>query len=73
MNSKCVPIPVVEDRCDKKCCSVKTISLRVCIAITIHKSQGMTIGDGEVFEKVIVYLPEAGMKKESRFGVGCFF
>ena len=62
-NSKCVPIPVVEDRCDKKCCSIKTIPLRVCIAITIHKSQGMTIGEGEIFEKVVVYLPEEGMRK----------
>ena len=26
--------------------------------ISIHKSQGMTIGPGEVFEKVVVYLPE---------------
>ena len=34
------------------------IPLRVCIAISIHKSQGMTIGPGEVFEKVVVYLPE---------------
>ena len=63
MNSKCVPIPVVEDRCDKKCCSIRTIPLRVCIAITIHKSQGMTVGEGEIFEKVVVYLPEEGMRK----------
>ena len=34
------------------------IPLRVCIAISIHKRQGMTIGLGEVFEKVVVYLPE---------------
>jgi len=58
MPPTCVPVPVVMDQCEKKCCSVKTIPLRVCIAISIHKSQGMTIGPGEVFEKVVVYLPE---------------
>jgi hypothetical protein len=57
-----VPIPVVIDRCQKRCCSITTVPLRVCIAITIHKSQGMTIGDGQIFEKVIVYLPEAGCR-----------
>ncbi len=57
-----IPIPVVKDHCDKKCCSIETIPLRVCIAITIYKSQGMTIGPGQQFEKVIVYLPEAGTR-----------
>jgi hypothetical protein len=46
------------DQCEKKCCSVKPIPLRVCKAISIHKSQGMTIGPEEVIEKVVVYLPE---------------
>jgi hypothetical protein len=59
-----VPIPIVIDRCQKRCCSVTTVPLRVCIAITIHKSQGMTIGDGQIFEKVIVYLPEAGSRSD---------
>ena len=45
MPPTCVPVPVVMDQCEKKCCSVKTIPLRVCIAI-------------KVFEKVVVYLPE---------------
>ena len=60
MTSTCVPIPVVTVRCEKNCCSVTTIPLRVCIAISIHKSQGMSIGPNEIFEKVVVYLPEGG-------------
>ena len=52
-----IPIPVVTDRCEKKCCSITTIPLRICKALTIHKSQGMTIGPNENFERAIVYLP----------------
>ena len=57
-----IPVPVITERCERKCCSVQNIPLRVCIAITIHKSQGMTIGDGEIFEKAVVYLPESETK-----------
>ena len=53
-----IPVPVEVGRCEKGCCLVRGTPLRVCIAITIHKSQGMTIGRGEIFEKVVVYLPE---------------
>jgi ATP-dependent exoDNAse (exonuclease V) alpha subunit len=59
-----VPIPIVIDCCHKRCCSITTVPLHVRIAITIHKSQGMTIGDGQIFEKVIVYLPEAGSRSD---------
>ena len=31
--------------------------LEVCKALTIHKSQGMNIGEGKQFEKVVVCLP----------------
>ena len=34
----------------------------VYIAITIHKSQDMTIGEGEGFEKVVVYFPKVGAR-----------
>ncbi len=57
-----IPIPFAKAHCDKKCCSIETIPLRVCIAIAIHKSRGMTIGPGQQFEKVIVYLIEAGTR-----------
>ena len=39
------------------------IPLRICIAITIHKCQGMTIGPGQQFERVVVHLPESGTRK----------
>ena len=34
-----------------------TIPLRVCKAITIYKSQGMTVGNGEPWEYLVVLLP----------------
>ena len=39
--------------------------LRVCKAITGHKSQGMTIAKGEPFEMVVVKLPEKGENRIS--------
>jgi hypothetical protein len=57
-----VPIPICSVHCEKKCCSIQTIPLKVCVAITIHKSQGMTIGPGEQFERAVVYLPESTTK-----------
>jgi ATP-dependent exoDNAse (exonuclease V) alpha subunit len=55
-----VPIPLVTRRCEKKCCSM--IPLQVCKALSIHKSQGMTEGEGKQFKKVIVHLPLNGNK-----------
>ena len=57
-----VPIPICNVRCEKGCCSIQTIPLKVCVAITIHKSQGMTIGPGEQFERAVVFLPEPNAK-----------
>ena len=34
-----------------------TFPIRVCVALTIHKAQGMTIGEGELFNKVVIYFP----------------
>jgi PIF1 helicase. len=64
-NDKCFPhlpqsyvaIPVVHERCERNCCSIETVPLRVCVAITIYKSQGITVGKGEQFEHVVVHLP----------------
>mmetsp|Transcript_8160 Transcript_8160/g.15358 ORF Transcript_8160/g.15358 Transcript_8160/m.15358 type:complete len:325 (+) Transcript_8160:354-1328(+) len=53
-----VAIPVVvHERCERKCCSIETVPLPVCIAITIYKSQGITVGHGEFFKHVVVHLP----------------
>ena len=72
MNSKCVPIPVVEDQCDRKCYSNKTIPLRVCIVIESHKSQDMTVWEGEIFEKVMVYPHQEGIRKNPRLELVLF-
>ncbi len=34
-----------------------TIPLRVCKAITIYKSQGLTVGEGHVWELLVLQLP----------------
>ena len=48
-----VPIPVTECRCDRKCCSMRTIPMRVRKASSIHKAQGITVGSGCASTKVI--------------------
>jgi hypothetical protein len=58
----CVPIPIVTRRCEKNCCSISAMPLQVCKALTIHKSQGMTISEGKHFKKVVVSLPVSGNK-----------
>ena len=58
-----VPIPVQELRCEDQCCAKHCVPLRVCKALTVHKCQGMTIGDGEVFDKVIIHLSEPGRRQ----------
>ena len=50
-NTKLVAIPLCEQRCGKVYCSIKTLPLCVCYALTVHKVQGMSIGPGETFEK----------------------
>ena len=67
--SNWVPIPLIEERCQKLCCTVKTIPLRICIALSIHKSQGMTIGPNQNFEKAIVYLPESRLNQRQTPGL----
>jgi hypothetical protein len=53
-----VPIPVSEYRCESKCCSMSMVYLRICVAITVHKAQGMTVGEGEQFENVLIHISE---------------
>lgn len=51
-----VPIPVTTCMCEKKCCHMKGIPIRVHKACTIHKGQGLTIGEGHMYSKVVVGL-----------------
>ena len=57
MPSTYVLILFVKEMCEKKSCSVSSLPLRCCAALSIHKSQGMTVGPGQLFEKVIIYYP----------------
>ena len=58
--STCVPVPLVTEICQEPCkrCKISTIPLRTCKAITIHKGQGINIGEGQDFEKVVIYFTE---------------
>jgi hypothetical protein len=50
-----ISIPITTTRCEKKCCSQKAVPLRVCKAITIHKSQGQTVvGPAQTWKRVVV-------------------
>ena len=57
-----IAVSVVTNRCEKNCCLVSAIPLRFCVAMKIHKAQGMTVGKGMDFEKLIVYLTVAGKR-----------
>ena len=49
-----IPIPATTDRCEKNCCSISTIPLRVVKAINMYKSQIITVGLDQAWEKVVV-------------------
>ena len=69
-----VPIPLVSPRCENQCCSMTTIPLRVCKAITIYKSQGATVGKEELWEYLVVSLPAPNSQVNRTPGlaqVGC--
>ena len=61
----CVPVPVIKDRCEKNCCSIATVPLRVCKAVTTHKSQGMTVGPGHVWERLVITLPRKNSRNKT--------
>ena len=46
-----MPIPMVEVHCTKRCCGMEKFPLCMSIALTGHKSQGVTIAEGDPFEK----------------------
>ena len=49
-------IPIIPStiRCKKRCCTVPSIPLRICKALTIHKAQGMSVGAGNPFESTVI-------------------
>jgi hypothetical protein len=55
-----VPVPPKTLRCEKGCCSATQIPLRVCKACSCHKCQGMSVGEGHAWSKVVVGLPSRG-------------
>ena len=60
LHRKLIPVAPITILCERKCCTVISIPLRVCKAITIHKAQGMSIGPQKAFESAIISLPEKG-------------
>ena len=61
-NPTSIPVPLVTTRCEKNCCSMTAIPLRVCKAITIHKCQGISVGNGEKWSKIVIVLPGTNCK-----------
>ena len=41
----------------KKCCSITSLPLCCCVALTIGKSQGRAVGPGQQFQKLIITFP----------------
>lgn len=68
-NPTFVPIPVVKQFCEHRCCYVETLPLRVAKAITIDKSQGMTVGEGCVWEYLVVMLPPSNSQRAKTPGL----
>ena len=66
-----IPIPHMTNRCEKNGSSITAFPLQVCQALIMHKSQGMTIGDGQQFKNCIVHLPEGKHKDPALALVAC--
>jgi hypothetical protein len=52
-----VSIPVVTERCKKKCCFICALPLQCCVVLSVYKSQGNTVKKNNAFEALIVNLP----------------
>ena len=61
-DSKSIPIYLTKSFCEKQCCYTTQVPLRVCKALTCHKVQGMSVGEGEIFEKGVLYLPDGKLR-----------
>ena len=55
-----LPIIPLTIRCEKRCYTFTSIPPRVWKALTIHKSQGMSVGAGNPYESTVIYLLEIG-------------
>jgi hypothetical protein len=64
-----IPIPMIEERCERKCCSVRALPLRCCKALSIHKSQGMTVGPDKQFKYLTVHYPTGTANARSTPGL----
>ena len=62
-NPTFAPIPPAQFYCDNMCCTSTTIPLRVFKGSSIHKCQGMSIGDGMPFESMAIKLPSDKQRK----------
>ena len=58
-----IPIPITTERCERKCCSMPTIPLRICKAITTYKSQVITVGPDNTWARVVVWLATRNQKR----------
>ena len=70
-NAKLIPIPICRQQCDKQCCWIETVPIRVCKGLTCHKTQGMSIGLGEQFENAQIHMPQ-GNEEHTWMGINSF-
>ena len=55
-----LPIIPLTIRCEKRCCTITSIPLRVCKVLTTHKSQGTSVGSGNPFDGTVIHLLDKG-------------
>ena len=67
-----IPIPSTTDRYEKNCYIITIIPLRVCKTITIYKSQGITVGTGQAWKKVVVWIPTGIQRKTAGIEIVAF-
>ena len=60
-----VAVPVVQRRVECNCCSRKQLPLRLGWGLTIHKCQGMNIGQGELNRHVVITPGSCGFESRN--------
>ena len=73
LHKQLIPMDSVTIHCERKCCTVTSILLRICKAITLYKAQGMSIGPRKPFESVIISLPKKGERTNAGSELVTFF